>query len=344
MANQEHLDILKQGAVAWTLWRHMNSKIQPDLSKANFYGNESLHAIDLSYANLSETNLISAYLYGANLAGSDLRNAYLSQANLSGANLSGALLVQTNLTNANLTGCRIYGISAWDVHLEDAIQKDLIITPLEELLLPTPTLYPSPTLYPGKSEITIDNLEMAQFINLLLNNQKIREVINTITSKVVLILGRFTDERKAVLDALRNELRNYNFSPVVFDFDPLAKRDLTETITILAHMSRFVIADLTDAKSIPQELQAIVPHLPSVPVQPILHVDAKEYAMFEHYEQYPWVLPIYRYQNIPTMLNSLKEHIIKPVEQKEYEKGKMQALEEKVRMLEKKIRESERHS
>ena len=36
----------------------------------------------------------------------------------------------------------------------------------------------------------------------MLHNQKIRDVIDTITSKAVLILGRFTDERKAVLDAL----------------------------------------------------------------------------------------------------------------------------------------------
>jgi hypothetical protein len=36
---------------------------------------------------------------------------------------------------------------------------------------------------------------------------RIREVIETITSKVVLILGRFTSERKAVLDALRAALR-----------------------------------------------------------------------------------------------------------------------------------------
>ena len=41
----------------------------------------------------------------------------------------------------------------------------------------------------------------------MLHNQKIRDVIDTITSKAVLILGRFTPERKAVLDALREELR-----------------------------------------------------------------------------------------------------------------------------------------
>jgi hypothetical protein len=49
------------------------------------------------------------------------------------------------------------------------------------------------------------------FGELLLHNQKVRDVIDTITSKVVLILGRFTDERKAVLDALREELRKRNY-------------------------------------------------------------------------------------------------------------------------------------
>ena len=54
---------------------------------------------------------------------------------------------------------------------------------------------------PADPRITSDNLEIAQFLYLLLNNRKIRDVSDTITSKVVLILGRFSDERKAVLDA-----------------------------------------------------------------------------------------------------------------------------------------------
>src|SRR4029077_11573047 len=103
-------------------------------------------------------------------------------------------------------------------------------------------------------------------IYLLLNNQKIRQVIDTITSKVVLILGRFTEERKRVLDAIREELRKHDYIPVLFDFDKPATKDLHETITTLARMSRFVIADITDAKSIPQELVSIVEQLPSLPV------------------------------------------------------------------------------
>ena len=69
-----------------------------------------------------------------------------------------------------------------------------------------------------ESSITVDNLKVAQFIYLLLNNQEIREVIDTITSKAVLILGRFSDKRKVVLDALRDELRKHNYLPILFDF------------------------------------------------------------------------------------------------------------------------------
>jgi hypothetical protein len=88
-----------------------------------------------------------------------------------------------DLTGADLTGCRIYGVSAWNLKLEGAKQQNLVITQDEP-------------------KITVDNIEVAQFIYLLLHNEKIRDVIDAVTSKAVLILGRFTAERKAVLEAL----------------------------------------------------------------------------------------------------------------------------------------------
>jgi hypothetical protein len=186
-----------------------------------------------------------------NLAGADLR----------GALLVGATLVDTNLTGADLTGCQIYGVSAWGLKLERAKQQNLVITSEDE------------------PEITVDNIEVAQFIYLLLHNEKIRDVIDTIGKKAVLILGRFTDNRKAVLDALREELRKRDYLPILFDFDVPATRDITETVSLLARMARFIIADLTDPSSIPKELEAIVPHL-AVPVQPLLEGSSRPYAMF----------------------------------------------------------------
>ena len=61
--------------------------------------------------------------------------------------------------------------------------------------------------------------------DLLLNNQKIRTVIDAITSEVVLILGRFKEERKSVLDAIKDELRKRNYTSILFDFDKPSSRN-----------------------------------------------------------------------------------------------------------------------
>jgi hypothetical protein len=179
------------------------------------------------------------------------------------------LLIDTDFTG-DLQGCRIFGISAWG-ETNGVTQADMILTQA------------------GKPIITVGDLEVAQFIYLLLNNQKLRDVIDTVTSKVVLILGRFTEQRKRVLDALKGVLTAppRGYVPVLFDFQPSASRDLTETIMTLAHMAKFIIADITDAQSIPQELSHIVPHLPSVPIQPIL-LASQWIAMFEHWRSYTW--------------------------------------------------------
>src|SRR5215204_1278412 len=149
-----------------------------------------------------------------------------------------------------------------------------------------------------------------------INNQKIRDVIDTITSKAVLILGRFTDERKAVLDALREELRRRNYLPILFDFEKPRTRDTDETITLLARMAKFVIADISDAKSVLQELRAIVPNLPSVPVQPIILAIQEDPGMFDFYRNMSWFLAVYRYADQGQLLADLCDKIIRPAELK----------------------------
>ena len=118
-------------------------------------------------------------LRGANLVGANLREADLSRATLHQAHLTAACLLGSNFEGADLTGCFVYGISAWNVKLEGTTQLNLVITPA------------------GEPVITADNLEVAQFIYLLLHNAKIREVIETTTSKAVRILGRFTPEAES---------------------------------------------------------------------------------------------------------------------------------------------------
>ena len=193
----------------------------------------------LRYANLVDANLTGANLTEADLYNADLIRSNLTNATLTGSDLTLADLVETNLTNAEISGCRIYGASAWNVTLENTSQKDMVISRKDEPI------------------VTVDDLEVGQFIYLMLNNTKIRDVINTITSKGVLILGRFADpQRKAVLDGLREKLREFDLLPIVFDFDRPTDKDYTETVQTLAGMSMFVIADVTNPKSTPLELEA----------------------------------------------------------------------------------------
>jgi hypothetical protein len=249
--------------------------------KPAFHATESVWIIPgrafASEARLRDANLSKANLSKANLRRADLFEANLSEAILSGANLQGATLVNTDLTGADVTGCRIYGVSAWGVKLDGVKQQNLIIT------------------HPHEPEITVDNIEVAQFVYLLLHNKKIRDVIDTITSKTVLILGRFTEERKAVLDKLREELRQRNLLPILFDFAIPASRNVTETIKTLASLARFVIADVTDATEVHVELHNIVRDFTSLPIQLILLRGHTEFVSLSHLTKFPWVLPIFEY-------------------------------------------------
>jgi hypothetical protein len=145
------------------------------------------------------------------------------------------------------------------------------------------------------ASITVDKLEVAAFIYLLLNNRAIRDVLDTVTSKAVLILGRFTDERKWVLEALRDHLRKRNYLPILFDFEGPLNRDMTETVSTLAHLARFVVVDISNPRSVPHELMKIVPNLPSLPIQPVVAVGDSAYSMFQDLKKYPWVLATVTY-------------------------------------------------
>jgi uncharacterized protein YjbI with pentapeptide repeats len=347
MANQEHLELLGQGVDIWNAWRAEKPSIRPDLNEARLSGanlvrayllGADLRGANLERANFSEADLRGAYLIratvgeanfnkanlegahlseadffgadfrGANLSRADLSEAYLSGANLvradlsganlRGANLSGALLVETNLIDATLTNCSIYGISAWGVKLSGGtIQQGLIVTPPEE---------PS---------VTVDDLEVAQFVYLLLHNEKIRDVIDTVGKKGVLLLGRFTEDRIVVLERLREALRERGYVPFVFNFDKPETKDFTETVRLLAGLSKFVIADITNPKSSPLELQATVPQI-MVPFQPIIAQGEQPFAMLRDLwiKHRDWVFEPIEYSSVDRLVETIDAEIIGPAE------------------------------
>lgn len=212
----------------------------------------------------------------------------------------GAQLVDSNLKGAILTGCRIYGVSARKVEVDpETKQQDLVITNEKE------------------PKVTVDNIELAQFVYLLLHNEKIRDVIDTIGRKGVLLLGRFTKGRIQVLERLREALRQRGYVPIVFNFDKPETKDFTETVRLLAGMSKFVIADITNPRSSPLELQATVPEI-MVPFQPIIQQGEKPFAMLQDLwtKHRDWVFEPIEYSSIDKLVDTMDEEIVGPAEKR----------------------------
>ena len=296
------------------------------LGGADLYGSHlmgaDLSGADLSGANLNEVDLREAVLSGASLREAHLMGANLKKANLSGADLSGADLrgtsfVRTVIDKAKISGSLVHAIHLLDLKGEFEEQKDLVITPSK-----TPI-------------ITVDNIKVAQFIHLILNNEEIRDVINTVTSKSVLIVGRFSiPERKSILDALRNKLREHDLLPIVYDFDRPTNKDFAETVKTLAGLSLFVIADITNPKSSPLELQATVPDY-QIPFVPIIQKGEQPFGtMIDLQKKYNWVLDTLSYDSIETLLEALKPAVIDPAIQKHNELRLIKAEEAKIRSAE----------
>jgi hypothetical protein len=243
---------------------------------------------------------------GTCLASANLTDAIAIEANLEDATLAQVIAVRTNFIRANLTGCHIYGISAWDLNVKEAIQKNLELTHLEP-------------------RIQVDDIEVAQFIYLLLNRRKLRDVIITLGEKAVLILGRFT-ERKRLLDGIAEKLRVLGYLPIIFDFDRPTDRDLTETVKVLAGLSLFVIADITNPQSVPLELQATVPDY-EIPFVTILQRGQPEFGMFRDLPgKYHWALPLLKYNTEETLLASFEKKVVAPALEKVHEVRRRKAM------------------
>ncbi|GIW48432.1 MAG: hypothetical protein KatS3mg078_2309 [Deltaproteobacteria bacterium] len=220
-----------------------------DLSWAN------LNMANLGKANLSRANLKGANLTGANLNWANLNKADLSWADLSWTQLNGTTLIEarligtfftyahmvnTNLERAFLENCSIYGASTWGLNLNGATQSGYIVTP------------------PGEPAVVVDDFEIGQLIYLLLKSEKLGSFIESIATKLVLVIGNRA-ERESVLDEICKGISKHNHLPVVFDVNRgLANSQTVETAFILAQIARFTISDLSDTKSNPPEVELLV--------------------------------------------------------------------------------------
>lgn len=263
------------------------------LMGANLNGAD-LRRADLKKARLYNSILKGANLSGANLEGADLTGTMLTETDFLGANLCNACfdyahMVETKLKSANMAGCRVCGVSAWNLSLDGATQSNLIIS------------------RKGEPVISVDDLEVAQFVCLFLQSDKIQEVINTIATRMVLILGCFR-ERKDVLDALRDGLNKYDYVPIIFDIKRSGGRGIANVVTSLSRISRFIIAEVDGSCNLRAEIALIIKSSPTVPILPLAINSFDE--SFIGIEDHLSVLKIYRYSDEERFLSEIKCRVI----------------------------------
>lgn len=213
-----------------------------------------------------------------------------------------ASLIKSTFKECTLECLDIYGANIWDIDIdENTTQKDIRI-PYRQ--------------FKGKdSEIlSIDDIQVGNIIYLLLDNSNYTRLLNQSKKKSVLLLGRFGDPLKEHLNELTKEVRNNGFSPIVFDFQAPNTLDLIEAIVLLSLLSKFIIVDLTEARSVPAELHAILSTL-TIPVVPIIKRHSEVFSTYTFTNKYSCVLPILIFDDIKDLSGSIfAKEIIEPAD------------------------------
>ena len=334
---------------SWNDWRKNHPNVRPDLRGLDLR-TENIHAVNISGMNLGWARLEKAQLPGlrawnvnfadadlrhANLDGADLSLSVLDRANLQycrfiktiltdvsarktdfrHANLSHAVLNGAHLEGANLAGARVVGVSTWEVEIdEDTNQHDLILEELGDFI--EDWVDETDQGYKQRVIGRVDHLEAVQLLYLIRNKDKLKTVIDAVTSNLVLILGNFSKERMKILRSIEKKIAELRYAPVIFDFDMPCDRDLIETVSLLANMSCFLIVDLTEPASTPLETMLIAPQI-GVPLAPIIQKGERPFSLFNSLQaKYWWVLPTWTYRNEQHLIKNLETEVVEKCEKK----------------------------
>ena len=196
MANQEQVDVLRQGVEVWNEWRERNPRASIDLKGQNLRGLD-LSGINLVNSNLNETDLSESRLEGAKLRNAELvkcqmQNAYLgfvdfSEADLSEANLEEtwlhfSLFSETILEKTRFNKATFGRTSFSDTDLSTALQLDTCYhfdaSSIDNFTLKKSV--PLPTLFLQGLGLADWEIEQSKLYQQGLSNEQISEISNRV--------------------------------------------------------------------------------------------------------------------------------------------------------------------
>jgi hypothetical protein len=280
-------EVVLKGAATWNDWRARNPGPMT-FSYPNWYSSPGPGGVQVKGRNILDfagTNLSDALVLHATAEGLDLRGAVIentvfeegdfSRASFDGAtfhrarftktilteaSFDGASFIDCNLDRVNLVGASfhvkeiketvVYGIAAWD------LKTDLNM-PQSKLVVERTYGFYSDMVAADVVPLTVDDIELAQFVYYLTNHRKMRDTLNLLNERGVLLLGRFKDGGLKRLEDLREWFAGRQYMAMTFDFERPDNLDLIETVITMAGLSRFVVADLSGPR-VPEEVRSIL--------------------------------------------------------------------------------------
>ena len=300
-------EVILKGAAAWNKWQEEN-KFPPHFARPSWYECrdergmqiKGRNELDFSGIHLTNASVHLAFAEGLNMRNAEVVGCHFEEGDFSRADFSnttfvntkfnktiltdavfeGATFINCNLNRVNLVNADfrlkeiretvVYGISAWDLKTDPAMkQSRLVIEKSYELY--------SDLIASGKIPMMVDDIEMAQFVYYLSSHKNMRNMINILNSKGVLLLGKFKDGGLERLYSLMDWFKARNYTPMLFDFERPNSLDYTETVITMAGLAKFIVADLSGG-SVPQELYAT---LSSFQKPVIVYSDQPAYSMFK---------------------------------------------------------------
>ncbi|GAB3274234.1 pentapeptide repeat-containing protein [Parahaliea aestuarii] len=308
--------MLMQGAASWNTWRQQHPG-RLSFSAPSWYdcpGPGGLqikgrNRVDFSGMDLSGVSIYNAFAEGlqlrntrfvgahfeegdfsrADFSGAEFRDTRFNKTIFTGACFEGASFVNCNLNRVNLVGANfrverivetvVYGIAAWDMEVaEQTEQSRLVIEKTYELY--------TELIAGGTIPLMVDDIELAQFVYYLSNHRKMRDTLNILNDRGVLLLGRFQNGGLERLYLVRDWFQKQGYMAMIFDFARPDNLSLTETVVTMAGLSKFVVVDLSGG-SVPAELQSILAQIK----KPLLAF-GDPYAMFPDLEDQTGVIAI----------------------------------------------------
>ena len=272
------------------------------LSHSDFRGAICLDQTYLAHANLREANFARARMIEATLSQADLTKTCFDGADLTGASLSDAILDETSFLGTKLQGAHVLGTFIRRVKTDDKTdQRGLFVD-----------VHVAWERRPGEmiKFTEANDIRVAQFHNIVDEPGSVGKLLAATTKRVVLILGRFLPRRKRVLDRLAKALGERGKIAVIFDFPSPNDREVSDTVRFIAGMSEFIVVDLTDASSVPLELQATIPEL-MIPVLPIIQSGHDVFSMFSDLQRrYFWIQPTVSYKDADQLVKYVDDAIV----------------------------------